>query len=85
VVAFDRVQAQSLGVRPGEEPHGVPVIGGARVLVGDGVGEEGEEPLGGLFALVGDDGGQGEAAPPPVAKALAGVVLASSVVIAPPG
>ena len=36
-----------------------PVIRGPRVGVGDGVGEEGEEPLGGLVALVG--GGQDEA------------------------
>jgi len=48
-------------VRPGEEPHGVAVVGVARVGVGDVVGEEGEEPLGGFLALVGDGGGQGEA------------------------
>ncbi len=48
--------------RPGEEPHGVAVISRPRVGVGDGVGEEGEKPLGGLVALVGDRGGQDEAA-----------------------
>src|SRR5271157_1226502 len=61
-IALDSGQAQALGVRPGEKPHGVAVIAGSRVLVGDGVGEEGEEPLSGLVALVGDDGGQDEAA-----------------------
>ncbi len=44
---------------PGEEAEGVAVISGPRVGVGQGVGEEGEEPLGGL---VGNGGGQKEAA-----------------------
>jgi hypothetical protein len=62
VVALDRGQAQALGVCPGEEPQGVAVIGGARVVVGDLVGEEGKEALGGFLALVGDGGGEEEAA-----------------------
>ena len=62
VIALDGGQAQAFGMRPGEEPQGVAVIGGPRVGVGDGVGEEGKEPLGGFVALVGDNGGQNEAA-----------------------
>ncbi len=61
VVALDRAQGQAAPVRPGEEPHGVAVIGRPRVGVEDGVGEEDEEPLGGLVAQIGDHGWQDEA------------------------
>jgi hypothetical protein len=63
VIALDRGQAQALGLYPGEDPHGVAVIRRPRVPVGNLVGEEGKELLGGLVAVFGDDGGQGEAAP----------------------
>ena len=65
---------------PAEEPHGVAVVGGPRVRVGDGVGEEGEEPLGGLIALVCNDGGEDEAALP-VVRAPGFTAIASSCVI----
>src|SRR5208337_544777 len=61
VVTLDLGQAEALGMRPGEEPHCVAVVGRPRVLVRNGVGEEGEKPLGGFVALVGDDGGKDEA------------------------
>ena len=60
VVAPDVLQGEPAGLAPDEEPTGVPVVGGPRVLVPDVVGEEGEEPLGGFRAVGGDhrrDGG----------------------------
>jgi hypothetical protein len=61
VIALDGGQAESLGERPGKESHDVAVVGRPRVLVGNGVGEKCEKPLGSLIALVGDGGGQDEA------------------------
>ena len=52
VVTPDALQGEPAGLA-GEEPTGVPVIGGPRVLVPDVIGEEGEEPLGGFRAVGG--------------------------------
>ena len=62
VVALDRGQGEAAFLGPGEEAEAIAVVGRPRVLVGDGVGEEGKEPLTGLVALIGDGGGQAEAA-----------------------
>ena len=50
VEALDVLEREPAGLGPVEEPPGVPVVGRPRVLVPDGVGEEGEEPLGRLGA-----------------------------------
>ena len=53
VIAQDGGQGQAARAGPGEEPHGVAVVGGPGVLVAAGVGEEGEEAFGRLVAAVG--------------------------------
>ena len=59
VEALDLLQREPAIPCPLEESPGVSVVCRPGVLVADGIGEEGEEPLGGLWAFAGDDGRDG--------------------------